>query len=80
MLNALRPLILARGIGGTKLSDDQARPCQGFNKGTVYPTRRDEHFSYEGYLLRAPNSARYPYRMPRMSWGSTLIASGRLRP
>lgn len=79
MLNALRPLILVRGFGGTEVSDDQARPYQGFNDGTVCLTR-GENYIYEGYLLRALKSATYPYRMPRMSWGSTLIASARLRP
>jgi hypothetical protein len=80
MLNALRPLILVRGFGGTAVTDDQASPYQGFNEGTVYPTRRGENYIYEGYLLRAVKSATHPYRMSRMSWGSALIASARLRP
>jgi hypothetical protein len=80
MANVLRPLILVRGFGGADVSDDQTSPYQGFNDGTVYPTRRGENYIYEGYLLRALKSATYPCRMPRMSWGSTLIASARLRP
>jgi pimeloyl-ACP methyl ester carboxylesterase len=59
--NVLRPLVLVRGFGGADVSDDQTSPYQGFNDGTVYPTRRGENYIYEGYLLRALKSTTYPY-------------------
>lgn len=57
----VRPLILVRGFGGAEVSDDQASPYQGFNDGTVYPTRRGENYIYEGFILRALKSTEYPY-------------------
>lgn len=57
----IRPLILVRGFGGADVSDDQASPYQGFNDGTVYPTRRGENYIYEGFVLRALKSEEYPY-------------------
>ncbi|MDQ0850531.1 hypothetical protein QFZ65_002469 [Arthrobacter sp. B3I9] len=56
-----RPLILVRGFGGPEVSDDQASPYQGFNDGTVYPTRRGENYIYEGFILRALKSTEYAY-------------------
>ena len=38
-----RPLILIRGFGGSDISTEQGSPYQGFNDGTVYPTRRGEN-------------------------------------
>ena len=57
-----RPLILIRGFGGSDISTEQGSPYQGFNDGTVYPTRRGENYIYEGLLLRALKSTDYPYR------------------
>jgi pimeloyl-ACP methyl ester carboxylesterase len=57
-----RPLILIRGFGGPDISSEQASPYQGFNDGTVYPTKRGENYIYEGFLLRALKSLDYPYR------------------
>lgn len=57
-----RPLILIRGFGGPDISSEQASPYQGFNDGTVYPSRRGENYIYEGFLLRALKSTAYPYR------------------
>lgn len=58
----LRPLILVRGFGGPDIADEQASSYQGFNDGTVYPGRRGDNYIYEGFVLRALKSDRYPYR------------------
>jgi pimeloyl-ACP methyl ester carboxylesterase len=58
---APRPLILIRGFGGTDISAEQGSAYQGFNDGTVYPSRRGENYIYEGFLLRALKSDRYRY-------------------
>jgi hypothetical protein len=58
----MRPLILVRGFGGADVSEEKASPYQGFNDGTVYPTRRGENYIYEGLLLRALKSGQYRYR------------------
>lgn len=58
----VRPLVLVRGFGGPDISGEQRSPYQGFNDGTVYPGRRGENYIYEGFLLRALKSDRYPYR------------------
>ncbi|MGV9803033.1 esterase/lipase family protein [Mycobacterium sp. NPDC003449] len=58
---APRPLILIRGFGGADVDDERGNAYQGFNDGTVYPTKRGENFIYEGFLLRALKSAQYPY-------------------
>ncbi|MFI5956115.1 esterase/lipase family protein [Cryptosporangium sp. NPDC051539] len=57
----VRPLVLVRGFGGTDVSDEQRNAYQGFNEGTVYPNKRGENYIYEGFLLRALKSVRYPY-------------------
>ncbi|MCU1432133.1 MAG: hypothetical protein JWP95_1238 [Actinotalea sp.] len=62
MAEQLRPLILVRGFGGPDVSDEQNSPYQGFNDGSVYPTRRGEAYIYEGFVLRALKSEAYPYR------------------
>ncbi len=56
-----RPLILIRGFGGPDVADEQANAYQGFNDGTVYPTKRGENYIYEGFILRAMKSDRYRY-------------------
>jgi len=56
-----RPLVLIRGYGGPDVSGERASPYQGFNEGTVYPGKRGENYIYEGFLLRALKSTRYPY-------------------
>jgi len=55
-------MILVRGFGGPDVSDETASPYQGFNDGTVYPTRRGENYIYEGFVLRAMKSRTRPYR------------------
>ena len=62
MSAGLRPLILVRGFGGPDVSDEQRNAYQGFNDGTVYPSKRGGNYIYEGFLLRALKSDRYPYR------------------
>src|SRR5688572_3413945 len=62
MAEQLRPLILVRGFGGPDVGDEQSSPYQGFNDGSVYPTRRGEAYIYEGFVLRALKSEAYPYR------------------
>ncbi len=62
MTHQLRPMILVRGFGGPDVSDETASPYQGFNDGTVYPTRRGENYIYEGFVLRAMKSRSRPYR------------------
>jgi pimeloyl-ACP methyl ester carboxylesterase len=57
----LRPMILIRGFGGPDVSGVQGSPYQGYNDGTVYPGKRGENYIYEGFLLRALKSDRYPY-------------------
>ncbi|MGW0709838.1 lipase family alpha/beta hydrolase [Streptomyces sp. NPDC002643] len=57
-----RPLILIRGFGGPDVQDEQRDAYQGFNNGTVYPTRRGENYIYEGFVLRALKSPLHPYR------------------
>jgi hypothetical protein len=59
--HVIRPLVLVRGFGGNDVSDEQRNAYQGFNEGTVYPTRRGENFIYEGFVLRALKSDRYRY-------------------
>ncbi|GIG27809.1 hypothetical protein Cma02nite_04090 [Cellulomonas marina] len=54
--------MLVRGFGGVDVGDETASPYQGFNDGSVYPTRRGENYIYEGFVLRALKSERYPYR------------------
>ena len=56
-----RPLILIRGFGGPDVTDEQRSPYQGFNDGTAYPGKRGENYLYEGFILRALKSERYPY-------------------
>jgi hypothetical protein len=56
-----RPLVLIRGFGGPDISGEQRSAYQGYNDGTVYPTKRGENYIYEGFLLRAMKSQRYPY-------------------
>ena len=58
---APRPLVLVRGFGGLDVSGEQGNAYQGFNEGTVYPSRRGENFIYEGMVLRALKSDRYRY-------------------
>ncbi|HKA67798.1 MAG TPA: hypothetical protein VKG85_01640 [Actinomycetes bacterium] len=58
----IRPLILVRGFGGPDVSAEQASGYQGFNDGSVYPERRGDNYIYEGFVLRALKSDRYPYR------------------
>ncbi|KQT01227.1 lipase family alpha/beta hydrolase [Cellulomonas sp. Leaf395] len=62
MDDALRPLVLVRGFGGPDVSDEQGSPYQGFNDGSVYPSRRGDNYIYEGFVLRALKSESYPYR------------------
>ncbi|MEC4017895.1 esterase/lipase family protein [Streptomyces sp. H27-D2] len=62
MVDGPRPLILIRGFGGADVQDEQRDAYQGFNNGTVYPERRGENYIYEGFVLRALKSTRYPYR------------------
>jgi PGAP1-like protein len=57
----IRPMILVRGFGGPDVSDEQRSPYQGYSDGTVYPGKRGENYIYEGFLLRALKSDRYPY-------------------
>jgi pimeloyl-ACP methyl ester carboxylesterase len=59
--DATRPLVLIRGFGGPDISGEQGSPYQGFNDGTVYQGKRGENYIYEGFLLRALKSDRYPY-------------------
>ncbi|WP_305784713.1 esterase/lipase family protein [Symbioplanes lichenis] len=61
MTEPIRPLILVRGFGGPDVTDEQRSPYQGFNDGTAYPGKRGEDYIYEGFLLRALKSERYPY-------------------
>ncbi|WP_158514278.1 esterase/lipase family protein [Rhodococcoides fascians] len=56
-----RPLILIRGFGGVDVADDQRSAYQGYNDGTVYPTKRGDNYIYEGFLLRALKAKRYRY-------------------
>ncbi|WP_179276075.1 esterase/lipase family protein [Rhodococcus sp. 06-235-1A] len=56
-----RPLILIRGFGGVDVADEQRSAYQGYNDGTVYPTKRGDNYIYEGFLLRALKSKRYRY-------------------
>ncbi|WP_432838166.1 esterase/lipase family protein [Dactylosporangium sp. CA-092794] len=58
----MRPLVLVRGFGGPSVTDEQASTYQGFNDGSVYPGRRGDNYIYEGFVLRAMKSERYPYR------------------
>lgn len=58
---APRPLILVRGFGGPDVADDQRNAYQGFNDGTVYPTKRGENYIYEGFVLRALKADKYRY-------------------
>jgi hypothetical protein len=58
---AIRPMILIRGFGGPDATDEQRSPYQGYGDGTVYPGKRGENYIYEGFLLRALKSDRYPY-------------------
>jgi pimeloyl-ACP methyl ester carboxylesterase len=62
VVNSPRPLILIRGFGGPDVQDEQRDAYQGFNNGTVYPTRRGENYIYEGFVLRALKSPHHPYR------------------
>ncbi|WP_129338517.1 esterase/lipase family protein [Cellulomonas endophytica] len=62
MAAPVRPLVLVRGFGGPDVSDETGSPYQGFNDGSVYPTRRGENYIYEGFVLRALKSEAYPYR------------------
>jgi hypothetical protein len=57
----IRPMILLRGFGGPDVSQEQRGPYQGYVDGTVYPGKRGENYIYEGFLLRALKSDRYPY-------------------
>ena len=57
----IRPLVLIRGFGGPDNADEQRSPYQGYGDGTVYPGKRGENYIYEGFLLRALKSDRYPY-------------------
>ena len=57
----MRPLILIRGFGGLDVTEEQRSPYQGYSEGTVYPGKRGENYIYEGFLLRALKSDRYPY-------------------
>jgi pimeloyl-ACP methyl ester carboxylesterase len=57
-----RPLVLVRGFGGPNVKDEQTSSYQGFNDGSVYPGRRGENYIYEGFVLRAIKSDRYPHR------------------
>src|SRR6187549_3872367 len=57
----IRPLVLIRGFGGPDIGDEQRSPYQGYGDGTVYPGKRGENYIYEGFLLRALKSDRYPY-------------------
>lgn len=59
--NGVRPMILVRGFGGPDVTDEQRSPYQGFNEGTAYPGKRGENYIYEGFILRALKSDRYPY-------------------
>jgi pimeloyl-ACP methyl ester carboxylesterase len=61
MEGRLRPLVLIRGYGGPDISGERSSPYQGFNDGTVYPGKRGENYIYEGFLLRALKSSRFPY-------------------
>jgi len=58
----VRPLILVRGFGGPDVSGVRRNAYQGFNDGTVYPEKQGENYIYEGFVLRAMKSTRYPYR------------------
>lgn len=58
----VRPLILVRGFGGPEVGGVRRNAYQGFNEGTVYPSRRGENFIYEGFVLRALKYAEHPYR------------------
>jgi hypothetical protein len=51
------PLILIRGFGGLGVDDEKSVAYQGFNDGTVYPTKRGENYIYEGLILRFMKSA-----------------------
>ena len=56
-----RPLILIRGFGGISIEDDRRNAYQGFNDGTVYPHKRGHNYIYEGFVIRALKSKKYPY-------------------
>ncbi|MFJ2239467.1 esterase/lipase family protein [Streptomyces sp. NPDC087859] len=58
----VRPLILVRGFGGPDVGGVRRNAYQGFNEGTVYPSRRGENFIYEGFVLRALKYPEHPYR------------------
>jgi hypothetical protein len=58
----VRPLILVRGFGGPDVGGVRRNAYQGFNEGTVYPSRRGENFIYEGFVLRALKYLEHPYR------------------
>ncbi len=58
----VRPLILVRGFGGPDVGGVRRTAYQGFNEGTVYPSRRGENFIYEGFVLRALKYLEHPYR------------------
>ncbi|WP_052745220.1 esterase/lipase family protein [Streptomyces sp. WM6386] len=58
----VRPMILVRGFGGPDVGGVRRNAYQGFNEGTVYPSRRGENFIYEGFVLRALKYLEHPYR------------------
>jgi hypothetical protein len=60
-IQTMRPMILIRGFGGPDVTDEQRSPYQGYGDGTVYPGKRGENYIYEGFLVRALKSDRYPY-------------------
>jgi hypothetical protein len=66
-----RPMILIRGFGGPDVSGEQRSAYQGFNDGTVYAGKRGENYIYEGFLLRAMKSDRYPTTTPPTSSATT---------
>ncbi len=81
------PLILIRGFGGLDTEDERKQTYQGFNQGTVYPTKRGENYIYEGLVLRFLKS-RWQYRdatnvvgyYPSIIWDKPATLPAELEP
>lgn len=84
-----RPLVLIRGFGGLDIEDDRRNAYQGFNDGTVYPSKRGQNYIYEGFVLKAFKArdklqytdatdviGYYPVKMPAMTAPRDAAAGG----